>query len=142
MFKSPPPLTYGGMVAQKKGQINFLLTLPYVSVDELAVFPVGSIIPWVDRLNSDNGEHSALPDGWIKCDGGIVPDGSIWSGLEVPDLNGKGLFLRGGSGSNVLKEEESQMKDHHHQDNGHSHTCTGIYIALTFWLFQSFLFLW
>ena len=43
----------------------------------------------------------------------------------VPDLNGKGLFLRGGSGSSVLKEEEAQMKDHHHKDSGHSHTCTG-----------------
>ena len=96
-----------------------------LSVDELAIFPIGSIIPWVDRLNSENGNHSALPDGWIKCDGGIVPDGSIWSGLAVPDLNGKGLFLRGGSGSSVLKEEEAQMKDHHHKDSGHSHTCTG-----------------
>jgi len=109
-----------GNIADNTKNINDIAK----EVDELAVFPVGSIIPWVDRLNSDNGEHSALPDGWIKCDGGIVPEGSIWSGLEVPDLNGKGLFLRGGSGSNVLKEEESQMKDHHHQDNGHSHTCT------------------
>ena len=104
-------------------------------VDKLAVFPIGTILSWVMKIDT-NGDFVELPDGWmryffefisnqeifdLRCDGTIIPHGSIWEGKTVPDLNGERRFLRGGPDSDVLKMEEDQVEDHHHR---HKHTAT------------------
>jgi len=92
-------------------------------VDKLAEFPIGSIIPWVMRLE-DADDFAELPEGWVKCDGTTVPHGSIWAGLTTPDLNGQNLFLRGGDDSQVLEMESDQIEDHEHIDGEHYHSCS------------------
>ena len=62
----------------------------------------------------------------VRCDGSTIPhhNGSVWAGQRVPDLNGERRFLRGGSDHDVLKLEEDEVMDHHHNfnDPGHRHT--------------------
>ena len=52
----------------------------------------------------------------------------IWSGGKTPDLNGPGLFLRGGSEDEVLMTQESSIQDHEHQDDQHSHGCSANFL--------------
>ena len=85
--------------------------------------PVGTILSWVLRVDNDGGEIVDLPDGWMRCDGSVIPHGSIWTGKNVPNLNGERRFLRGGTDEDMLKMEEDQMQDHSHDlvDPGHGH---------------------
>merc|ERR1712226_72266 len=64
-----------------------------------------------------------LPDGWLPCDGSTIPQGP-WAGGKTPDLNSAGLFLRGGEEDAILEVEEDQIKNHEHEDPGHSHGCS------------------
>ena len=57
----------------------------------------------------------------MRCDGSIIPEPSIWHGIPSPNLNGEGLFLRGGSDLQVLDREDDQIQDHVHADSGHGH---------------------
>ena len=87
--------------------------------------PVGSIIAWVLRVDNDtSGEAVDLPDGWLRCDGSVIPEGSIWAGKQVPDLNGQRRFLRGGSEEEMLTLEDDQIMEHTHEINDaqHSHS--------------------
>ena len=45
-------------------------------------------------------------------------------GGTTPDINGPGLFLRGGDDNSVLEVEDSQIMEHVHMDPGHSHSCS------------------
>jgi len=93
-------------------------------VEKLSEFPIGSIIPWVMKVMDDGGEDFVeLPSGWMRCDGSIIPHGSIWEGKRVPNLNGEKRFLRGGLDEDVLKLEDDQIQDHVHSinDPGHAH---------------------
>ena len=84
-----------------------------VEVDELVVMPIGSIISWVMKVDS-NGDFVDLPDGWIRCDGSTIPHGSIWAGKRVPNLNGEKRFLRGGSDDDALTLEDDMLLNHEH----------------------------
>ena len=94
-----------------------------ILVDILPMVPIGTILPWVMRL--EGGVNADIPDGWVRCDGSAVLDhnGSIWAGLTVPNLNGERRFLRGGLDEDVLNLEDDQMQDHLHEfnDPGHAH---------------------
>jgi len=87
------------------------------------LLPVGSIIAWVIKPTKDTYEMASLPDGWVRCNGDIIPKPSIWAGKLTPDLNGEKRFLRGSSDRDVLTLEEDQMQDHKHTltDPGHAH---------------------
>ena len=64
----------------------------------------------------------------MKCDGSIIRhQKSPWKGNRVPNLNGDGRFLRGGSASQVLTMQDDSVEDHTHSvsDPGHSHTDRG-----------------
>ena len=66
--------------------------------------------------------------GWMKCDGSVINyQNSPWKGSRVPNLNGQGRFLRGGSASQVLTMQEDTVEDHTHSvtDPGHTHTDSG-----------------
>ena len=47
-----------------------------------------------------------------------------FAGGTTPDLNGPGLFIRGGDENSVLEMEESQIMEHGHVDSGHFHSCS------------------
>ena len=83
--------------------------------------PVGTIIPWIPRVE-DYYILLPIPEGWQYCNGSVISEGD-WKGFKTPDLNGKGLFLRGGDEDSLLEVEESQIQDHEHIDNGHVHSC-------------------
>merc|ERR1711962_90766 len=87
------------------------------------LLPVGSIIAWVTKPTKYTSELASLPDGWVRCNGNIIPKPSIWAGNLTPDLNGEKRFLRGSSDRDVLTLEEDQMQDHQHtlRDPGHEH---------------------
>ena len=103
-----------------------------ISVSKLPEVPIGTILSWVPEIDHNGGEFATLPDGWIRCDGSMIPsaNGSIWAGKTLPDLNGERRFLRGGPDSDVLTMEEAQLENHDHSasalahvsDPGHSHT--------------------
>ena len=109
-----------------------MLTMQCISVSKLPEVPIGTILTWVPEVDHNGGEFASLPDGWIRCDGSMIPsaNGSIWAGKMVPDLNGERRFLRGGSDNDVLTMEEAQMESHDHSvsasahvtDPGHSHS--------------------
>ena len=89
--------------------------------------PIGTIIAWVLKVDkSSNGNISDLPDGWMCCDGGVIPSKSMWAGKRVPDLNGERRFLRGGDDKDMLKLEDDQLLEHTHNiaDSGHHHGYT------------------
>ena len=65
-----------------------------------------------------------IPTGWQKCDGSMITSGPLIN-LRTPDLNGQGLFLRGGDDSIVTTVQEDMVLDHSHKDPGHSHADTG-----------------
>lgn len=33
--------------------------------------PVGSIVSWVLKPQSESGHEQSLPEGWVRCDGGM-----------------------------------------------------------------------
>ena len=99
----------------------------YFLVANLDKFPIGTIIPWINKVEKD-GVLVDFPvaEGWHKCDGTTIPSGSIWAGKTTPDLNGEMRFLRGAPESSVLETEEDQLQDHKHKfhDPGHIHKYT------------------
>ena len=72
----------------------------------------------------DTIHHEDLPEGWVICNGTIIPKG-VWKGEKTPDLNGEGHFLRGGAPHLVLNMEDHMVQDHTHIDNGHTHEDAG-----------------
>jgi len=96
-------------------------------VDLLSELPLGTIIPWVIKpsLETDDGLAADVPLGWVRCDGNVIPEPSVWHGSLTPNLNGEGLFMRGGADSSVLEVEQDQMQDHIHVDSGHTHSDSG-----------------
>jgi hypothetical protein len=74
-----------------------------------AGLPEGSIVGWHDEPSASlpplrRGKHA-----WYACDGRVVPAlASPHAGAVLPDLNGPGRFLRGGTNSGILEEDAFQ----------------------------------
>jgi len=96
-------------------------------VNLLTELPLGTIIPWAVKPSTGTNPSLAadLPRGWLRCDGTKIPAPSKWAGQLTPDLNGQGLFLRGGRDNQNLQIEQDQIQDHLHADGGHSHADAG-----------------
>ena len=58
--------------------------------------PVGTILAWTMKVDTDGTETGDIPDGWLRCDGSTIPPPSVWAGQKTPDLNNDKRFLRGG----------------------------------------------
>lgn len=81
------------------------------------IVPVGSVIAWHKLLPG----VPTLPDGWVECNGQTLNDpASPLHGQVIPNLNGPGLFIRGGLESGV--QQADQMQSHTHTDLGHTHS--------------------
>jgi len=94
-------------------------------ISALHIAPLGSIMAWTPRPTKDNGTYLELPDGWVRCDGSVIPSPSKWAGMKTPDLNSERRFLRGGDENSALTFEDHMLQDHYHEDNGHSHQDAG-----------------
>ena len=84
-----------------------------------ANLPIGTIMPWLNRIKKPDGVFTSSPDvppkGWLLCDGQKIENGP-WTGLKVPNINAeKGLFLRGGPHYLCGKEETDRMENHRHK---------------------------
>jgi len=71
---------------------------PLDPTTSLSDIPVGTIIPWVPEANLITGlsEHNTegdLPNGWVHCDGSVIPEPSPWHGTTTPNLSGEQCFL-------------------------------------------------
>merc|ERR1719158_42514 len=80
--------------------------------------PIGTIIPWMGP------DWMELPSGWQRCNGAEILSGEL-RGSFTPDLNNLGLFLRGGSDSDIGSIQEASLQEHTHKDDGHSHEDRG-----------------
>merc|ERR1712136_132844 len=107
-------------------------------IDDIMLMPIGSIIAWVMKPGKDAVNISYLPEGWMRCDGTLIPPPSIWAGLMTPELNNKKHFLRGGSDSEYLETEEDQIQKfeislidpghtHNEKTGGHHHSTEDLY---------------
>ncbi len=65
--------------------------------------PIGSITAWHKNFVKNHD----LPNSWIECNGQTVSDqNSPLFGEIVPNLNGEGLFLRGGVKSGTIQPQD------------------------------------
>jgi len=92
-------------------------------IADLNYAPIGSILAWVNKPETDCDCVLDLPEGWVRCNGDVIKAPSPWAGKYTPDLNSKGRFLRGGVDRDVLDMEDDMVKSHKHSvtDPGHSH---------------------
>ena len=58
--------------------------------------PVGTILAWTMKVETNGAETDDIPDGWMRCDGSVIPPPSVWAGQKTPNLNNDKRFLRGG----------------------------------------------
>lgn len=81
---------------------------------QIGVVPIGSIIAWHGSLAG----VGALPDGWVRCQGGAVADvDSPINGRTIPNINGnttsssgdlsRGRFLRGSTISGYWQVDQA-----------------------------------
>ena len=82
--------------------------------------PLGSIIPWIGANNAG----MDVPTRWQKCDGSLIEQGPL-AGQTTPNLNGKELFIRGGSDKDSGRIEDDALEEHSHKDPGHTHKDRG-----------------
>ena len=59
--------------------------------------PIGTILAWTMKVETNGVETGDIPDGWMRCDGSVIPPPSVWAGQKTPDLNNDKRFLRGGT---------------------------------------------
>jgi len=121
-----------GKLDAQESEIDILETRIDSVDDDFATFqnelenlkpPLGSILPWVNRPSSEILDNMMeVPEGWVPCNGSIIPEPSIWAGQLTPDLTGR--FLKGEAEEEMLTMEEdtTRLHDHTHLDGGHSHS--------------------
>jgi len=96
-----------------------------IGVNEVAIdkMPgIGSIIAWIPGNFAET--KGNIPEGWQRCDGSLITKGPL-ANINTPNLNGQGLFLRGGEDHLVATIQQDMVQDHTHKDPGHTHTDTG-----------------
>ncbi len=118
VFAEDLPHTFTNGTPADANQINanFDALNAKINASNSIVAPIGSIIPWHKSLNLS----ITLPEQWVECNGQTISDtDSPFNGQAIPDLNGEGRFLRGGTTSGEYQED--QMQSHKHNDSGHQH---------------------
>ena len=82
------------------------------------IAPIGTIIAWYGKKQFFS--EKDIPPGWQLCNGSAILFGPL-AGQTTPELNNKGLFLRGGWGDEVGQTEDDAIQDHLHKDEEHCH---------------------
>lgn len=78
--------------------------------------PIGTIAAWHKSLPG----VPALSAEWAECNGQVINDPtSPLHNQALPNLNGQARFLRGGTSSGSLQDDQLQV--HSHTDRGHQH---------------------
>ena len=54
-----------------------------VVVASLITAPIGTITAWTNRGSAASSQYESLPDGWVLCDGGTIPEPSMWAGKDA-----------------------------------------------------------
>jgi len=80
--------------------------------------PLGTIMAWTPKPNSDYGHALDLPPGWVECDGQLITEGP-WEGQPTPNINGEERFLRGAHIESVLHEQDDEVKSYTHEFEDH-----------------------
>jgi hypothetical protein len=99
--------------------------------DTAAAMPIGSVLAW----HGDLPGTPPLPEAWVPCEGQVLNDPeSVFHTRTIPDLNGDGRFIRGGT-AGVL--EDDAFQGHHHEA---LHDATGIFNfgSMTVWENEAF----
>ncbi|MCP4134719.1 MAG: hypothetical protein GY754_27340 [bacterium] len=99
-----------------------------IEIRDSIIPPVGAIQAWHKNLT----HTPVLPEGWAECNGAPVDDpGSVYHGMNTPNLNGEGRFLRGSSGSGTLQEGATALPVSGFTTNTdtHSHRYTDPYVS-------------
>lgn len=74
-----------------------------ITRNSLVMAPVGAVVAWLKDLS---GTPSALPGGWVECNGQTIIDGdSPYDGVTIPNINGNNNFLRGNNTSGTESNE-------------------------------------
>ena len=55
------------------------------AIDNFDIFPLGSIMPWVNKPEKDSLHQEELPDGWVLCDGNVIPKGQLKLTFHLPE---------------------------------------------------------
>ncbi|MCC6623916.1 MAG: tail fiber protein [Deltaproteobacteria bacterium] len=120
----PHVVQAGTPVSASQMNENFQSLVDDIGVTHRALVPVGSIVAWHKGLTG----VSTLPGGWLECNGQVVVDAeSPLDGQTLPDLNGAGLFLRGGATSGQLQEDEVSVAGLS-VDMTHEHTLSSSHV--------------
>ena len=53
------------------------------SIDDLSMAPLGTIIAWVPKPSQAAVEFIDLPDGWVRCDGSLIPPSGLDNSLQI-----------------------------------------------------------
>merc|ERR1719495_33082 len=103
--------------------------------------PLGAIIAWVTRPSTEVPRNMSidLPEGWVRCDGSMIPRPSAWAGYTTPNINGLHKFLRGGADEAelTLEDETTKLPDHVHNATAtaeatskpHSHSYNDLHLG-------------
>lgn len=100
---------------------NLKVTNSNVSILGKGFAPIGTIIALSDKATISSG----VDDGWMLCDGSVVPTGNIMQGLNVPQLTDdrflRGYVSTGSSGGNSsVGITVTNMPNHTHSSSGWS----------------------
>lgn len=90
------------------------------------IAPIGSIIAW--HKNATSNTTLTIPEGWVECSGGNVVDSeSPLLGIDIPDLNNDGRFLRGDTTSGNIQADAFQghLRELHVEKNGSTGNAAG-----------------
>merc|ERR1719495_481869 len=101
--------------------------------------PLGSIRVTRPSTEVPRNMSVDLPEGWVRCDGNLIPHPSAWAGYPTPNINGLHKFLRGGADEAelTLEDETTKLPDHTHNATAtaeatskpHSHSYNDLHLG-------------
>ncbi len=109
LYAAQVSFTEGEVISATDVNANF--TELYIATGRMV--PIGTIVAWHKSMTGT----PSLPEGWLECNGQTVADvESSYDGQVLPNLNGEGRFLRGGSTSGTLQDSQNLAHTHNYGD--------------------------
>ncbi len=81
------------------------------ALEPINALPIGSIIAWHKKPTG----KLIPPEGWAECNGPASQDDVFtpFDETTIPNLNGEQRFLRGGTNSGILQDDEFKQHSHY-----------------------------